>query len=115
MTSDADDGVQPLRSCPVDSEPGALVQAAITTPGDAGAVRYDLAWLFTCWAWEAGVRDWPTALRVLARALRGLERAGLIERRTRRSSGGVHHGFVLTREGREAVFALSGDWFEEDR
>ena len=51
------------------------------------------------------------AVCVLARALRGLEEAGLIERRTiRRADGPTHHGFVLTEDGEEALRALSGDW-----
>jgi hypothetical protein len=37
--------------------------------------------LFFCWAWEAGYRDWTSGVRALARALRGLERNGLIARR----------------------------------
>ena len=66
------------------------------------------------WAWEAGHRNWNDAVRTLARTLRGLERIGLIERRTiRRPGAPTHHGFVLTDEGREAVSALSGDWIEE--
>lgn len=78
--------------------------------------RYDLAWLFLCWAWEAGYRDWDDAVRVLARALRGLERVGLVERRTVRRAGQLtHHGFVLTDAGREAVTALSGHWIEESK
>ena len=72
---------------------------------------YDLSWLFLCWAWESGYRDWTQGVRALARALRGLERTGLIERRSIRSPGRpTHHGFILTEEGRAAVKALSGDW-----
>jgi hypothetical protein len=78
-------------------------------PGDP----YDLSWLFLCWAWEAGYRDWSQGLRVLARTLRGLERMGFIERRTIRCAGhATHHGFTVTDEGREAVTALSGDWIK---
>ena len=72
---------------------------------------YDISWLFLCWAWEAGHRDWNQGVRALARALRGLERMGFIERRTiRREGHPTHHGFTVTDEGREAVTALSGDW-----
>jgi len=75
--------------------------------------RYDLGWLFLCWAWEAGYRDWDQGVRALARALRGLQRTGLIERRTIKRAGRAnHHGFALTDEGREAVAALSGDWIK---
>jgi hypothetical protein len=71
----------------------------------------DLSWLFLCWAWESGYRDWTQGVRALARALRGLERTGLIERRSIRSPGRpTHHGFILTNEGRAAVKALSGAW-----
>jgi hypothetical protein len=92
-----------------------LVEAVITTPRQAPTSEpCDLGWLFTCWAWESGYRDWDRAVRVLARTLRGLERTGLIERRTiRRAGQPTHHGFVLNPEGREAVVALSGDWIEE--
>ncbi len=76
---------------------------------------FDLGWLFLCWAWEARFHSWERGLRALARALRGLEENGLIERRRiRRSGRPTHHGFVLTDEGREAVFALSGEWIKED-
>jgi len=78
--------------------------------------RYDLGWLFTCWVWESGFADWDRGVRVLARTLRGLERTGLIERRTiRRSGQPTNHGFVLTVEGRKAVEVLSGHWIEEDQ
>jgi hypothetical protein len=92
-----------------------VVAAVITTPRQAPAPDpYDLGWVFTCWAWESGYRDWDRAVRALARTLRGLARTGLIERRTiRRSGKSTHHGFVMTDEGRRAVDALSGDWIEE--
>jgi hypothetical protein len=93
------------------------VQVVLTTPCDRPTTdRYDLGWLFTCWAWEAGYRDWNTALRALARTLRSLERGGLIERRRIvRPGRRTHHGFVLTDDGREALAALSGDWIDEVR
>jgi len=88
-----------------------LVRALITTPiHTAAGDPYGLEWLFLRWAWEAGYHDWNKAVRALARALRGLERIGLVERRTiRRANDGAHHGFVLTDEGRAALSALSGD------
>jgi len=120
-----DDGLV-VKACGVDAhhagddgvsvtEDDDLVEAVITTPRQAPtAERYDLGWLFTHWAWESGYRDWVRAVRVLARTLRGLERTGLIERRTiRRAGQPAHHGFVLTREGQEALVALSGDWIAE--
>jgi hypothetical protein len=77
---------------------------------------YDLGELFLAWAWGSGYRDWDAAVRVLARALRGLAEAGLIERRTiRRVSGPTHHGFVLTEDGQEVLRALSGDWITDTR
>ena len=77
---------------------------------------YDLGELFLGWAWGSGYRDWNTGVLALARALRGLAEAGLIERRTvRRRSGPTHHGFVLTEDGQEALRALSGDWITDAR
>lgn len=79
---------------------------------------YDLGQLFLAWAWGNTVihHDWNAAVRTLARALRGLSEAGLIERRTiRRASGETHHGFVLTEDGHEALRALAGDWIEDAR
>jgi hypothetical protein len=113
--------------CPADADearPGGcprvsdddLVEAVFTTPPQSPTGdRYDLGWLFTCWLWESGFGDWDRGVRVLARTLRGLERTGLIERRTiRRPGRPTHHGFALTDDGREAVAALSGHWIEED-
>lgn len=75
---------------------------------------YDLSWVFLCWCWEAGYRDWTDGVRELARVLRGLERVGFIERRTLRRAGWpTHHGFVLTAAGQQATAALSGDWIKE--
>lgn len=77
---------------------------------------YDLRQLFLTWGWGSGYRDWNAGVRALARALRGLAEAGLIERRTiRRPSGSTHHGFVLTEDGQEALQALSGDWISDDQ
>jgi len=91
------------------------VEAVFISPSPANhaADPYDLGWLFVCWSWEAGYRDWNDGLRALVHALRGLEEIGLIERRRiRRVGGNNHHGLVLTDEGRDAIAALSGDWIE---
>jgi len=102
-----------------DADDDDLVEAVfIAAPSrattDGPCDPYDLGWLFLCWAWEAGYRDWTQGVRALAQALRGLERTGLIERRTiRRAGRRTHHGFVLTEDGREAVTALSGAWIKE--
>jgi hypothetical protein len=82
--------------------------------------RYDLQQLFLAWAWFARFRDgadgWDGAVGALARTLRGLEGAGLIERRTiRRPGRRTHHGFTITDLGAEALKALSGEWIEEGR
>ena len=76
---------------------------------------YDLERLFLEWAWFTQVAGgWPGAVRLLARALRGLQGAGLIERsRVRRHGHATHHGFVLTDLGQEALQALSGDWVKD--
>ena len=62
----------------------------------------DLEWLFTCWCWEAGYRDWEDGVRGLARVLRGLERIGFVARARFRERA-HRHTFVLTDEGREAL------------
>lgn len=83
----------------------------IGPPRPASGDPYDLEQLFLAWAWGAKFRSWDDAVRVLGRALRGLEETGLIERRTiRRGRGRVHHGFALTADGQEAIEALRGDW-----
>lgn len=83
----------------------------IGPPTSPSGDRYDLEQLFLAWAWGAKFGSWEQAVRVLGRALRGLEEAGLIERRTiRRGRGRVHHGFALTADGQEAIEALRGDW-----
>jgi hypothetical protein len=88
----------------------------IGPPRQATGDPYDLSQLFLAWAWGARYRNWNAAVRVLARALRGLSEAGLIERRTiRRASGETHHGFVLTEDGRDALHALEGDWIKDRR
>jgi DNA-binding PadR family transcriptional regulator len=77
--------------------------------------RYDMEQLFSEWCWGTGIGSWKDGVRLLARALRGLEEAGLIERRTiRRGPGRTHHGFTLTPLGEEALKALRGDWLAQD-
>jgi len=91
----------------------ALFISPAHTRSDRSPDPYDLGWLFLCWSWEAGYRSWNDGLRALVRALRGLEKLGLIERRRiRRVGRHTHHGFVLTDEGRDAVAALSGEWIQ---
>ena len=69
-----------------------------------------LEWLFMAWSWEAGYDAWEDGLRAVARALQGLERIGLIERRTiRRPQFPTRHGFVLTEEGLHTLAVLTGD------
>ena len=98
-------------------EEEAFVQAVfIGPPRRITTDPYDMGELFVDWAWWGGYRDWNDGVRALARALRGLAEAGLIERRTiRRVSGPTHHGFVLTEDGQEALRALSGDWIGDAR
>ena len=92
-----------------------FVEAALAGPRrQTTSDPYDLGELFLAWAWGSGYRNWDAAVRVLARGLRGLHEAGLIERRTiRRRSGPTHHGFVLTEDGHEVLRALSGDWIPD--
>jgi hypothetical protein len=90
--------------------------AVIVTPRTEPSLdRYDLGQLFLEWTWSARFPGgWGASVQVLARTLRGLEQAGLIERRTiRRVGHPTHHGFVLTNLGHEAVNALSGDWMKD--
>jgi hypothetical protein len=120
MTDDrfpSDQGDSP-DECDTDNDDGEdFVEAVfIGSRPRVSADRYDLEQLFLAWAWGAHYRDWKTAVRVLARALRGLSEAGLIERRTiRRRSGQTHHGFALTADGYEGLQALAGDWIRDRR
>jgi hypothetical protein len=66
--------------------------------------------LFLEWAWATRHRDWEAGVRTLARTLRGLEGAGLIERQRVRSDGGeTLHMVRLTALGHRALSLLSGD------
>jgi hypothetical protein len=66
--------------------------------------------LFLEWAWFTHHHDWMPAVRTLARGLRGLEGAGLVERRRARGSDGRPlHLLELTPLGRSALLLLSGD------
>lgn len=65
---------------------------------------------FLCWAWHAEFGSWDAAVRAMARTPRGLERAGLIERQTRRSPGEEPiHGFAVTENGQALLALLAGD------
>ena len=66
--------------------------------------------LFLEWAWATRHRDWERAMRTLARTLKGLEGAGLIERQRVHGEGGeTLHLVRLTALGEFAVALLSGD------
>ena len=58
----------------------------VAPQGTPSNERYALEHLFVAWAWNArfpdGADGWNGAVRALARSLKGLEGAGLIERRT---------------------------------
>ena len=115
MTDHSDVPDDPLDKFDVADGSESFGETTNTTPrGRSATDRYDLQWLFLCWAWEAGYQDWGEGVRALARTLKGLEQLGLIERRTiRRAGEPTHHGLVLTDRGRRALVALSGDWIEE--
>jgi hypothetical protein len=84
----------------------------LRSPMQRPKVGYRLEQLFLEWALGARFpTDWDGAVRSLALTLRGLQATGLIERRTiRRPDHPTHHGFVLTKLGHEALYALSGEW-----
>ena len=66
--------------------------------------------LFLEWAWGARHRDWEGGVRTLARTLKGLGGAGLIERqRVRGDDGQPLHLVRLTPLGQQALALLSGD------
>lgn len=111
LNPDADDPELPE---PIEEEDDYVEAVFIGARRPTTTDPYDLGRLFLGWAWGSGYRDWNAGVRALARALRGLAEAGLIERRTiRRVSGPTHHGFVLTDDGQEALRALSGDWITD--
>ena len=57
--------------------------------------------------WGARYARWEDGLRALARALRGLEQAGLITRHTTRRAGHPPlHGVTLTKNGHAVLEAL---------
>ncbi len=115
MTDKSPDSLNPDAGDSELIEEEAFVQAVfIGPPRRITTDPYDLGELFVDWAWWSGYNDWNAGVRALARALRGLAEAGLIERRTiRRVSGPTHHGFVLTEDGQEALRALSGAWISD--
>ena len=66
-----------------------------------------LAWTVSLWADEGQYPSWSAAVRALARNLRGLEAAGLINRRTVRHPGHPPlHGVTLTDAGHKCLAAL---------
>ena len=66
--------------------------------------------LFLEWAWATRHRDWERAVRTLARTLKGLEDAGLVERlRVHGEGGETLHLVRLTGLGEFALALLSGD------
>jgi len=65
--------------------------------------------LFLEWAWATRHRDWEAAVRTLARTLKGLEGAGLINRhRARGVDGQPLHLVRLTELGQRALSLMSG-------
>ena len=65
-----------------------------------------LAWTCLSWTWGARYTRWEDGLRALARALRGLEEAGLITRHTARAAGELPlHGLTLTKDGHAVLEA----------
>lgn len=66
--------------------------------------------LSLAWAWNSGHPSWVSAVRTLARVLRGLAAEGLIERqRTRSTDGQVLHLVRLTPLGKVALRLLNGN------
>lgn len=66
-----------------------------------------LAWTCLTWTWGARYTRWEDGLGALARALRGLEEAGLITRHTARAGGELPlHGLTLTKDGHAVLEAL---------
>jgi hypothetical protein len=62
------------------------------------------------WAWATGHRDWEAGVRTLARTLKGLDGAGLIERhRVHGDDEQPLHLLRLTPLGQQALALLSGD------
>lgn len=67
-----------------------------------------LEWTVGLWADAGQYPSWPDAVRALARNLRGLEAAGLINRRTVRHPGQPPlHGVTLTEAGHKCLAALN--------
>jgi hypothetical protein len=68
-----------------------------------------LSYLFLHIAWESGHPRWESAVRTVARMLRGLEGAGLIERqRISAADGRAVHLIRVTALGQEALRLLEG-------
>lgn len=72
--------------------------------------------MFLEWSWATGYRDWEAGVRILARTLKGLEGAGLIERqRVRGDDDQPVHLARLTPLGLRALSLLDGDDTEVQR
>ena len=77
------------------------------------AVSVRLDRLFLEWAWATRHEEWTQAVRTLARTLKGLEGAGLIEReRVRGDDGQPLHLLRPTERGKRALALLGGDDLE---
>jgi len=64
--------------------------------------------VFLTWAWHGGYRTWFGGVRAVARALRGLEEAGLLVRQTARRPGTrPRRTWTLTEDGQAVAKALS--------
>jgi len=77
----------------------------------SGTDRYHrLESIFMVWGWHAGYRSWYAAVRAVARAVRGLEQSGLMERTTTRRLGDrPRRAWTLTDDGRQVAAALTGE------
>ncbi len=71
------------------------------------SVHERLSWTCLGWIWGAGYTQWEDGLRAMARALRGLEQAGLITRHTTRAADEPPlHRLMLTKDGHAVLEAL---------
>lgn len=77
-------------------------------PDSPAILHSRLEWCLLRWAWGAGYQDWPEGVRRLARTLRGLVDADLIERgRVVDADGRVRHTVVVTDDGHELLRLLA--------
>ena len=104
----------PLEASSTDNDDSETLAILCSRSREQSSAGYDLERLFVEWAWFAGFRDWDKAVRALAHVLRGLEGAGLIERRAiRRVGRRPLHGLRLTPLGTKAVECLSHVCYQE--